>query len=54
MLFTLLNMTHLVGQENVVFYIIWHFGLDCRAIKVFQENGLFQCKMSSFIHNEDT
>jgi hypothetical protein len=52
--FSLLKMPHLVVQENVVFYIIWHFGLGCRTIKAFQENGLFQCKMSSFIHNKYT
>ena len=53
------NMTHLVPQEgvvlsNVIFYIIWHFGLKCRTIKVFQENDLFQCKISFYMHNEDT
>ena len=33
---------------NVAFLIIWYFGLKCRIIEVFRENGLF-C-----IHNEDT
>ena len=39
---------------NVAFCIMWHFGLKCRIVEVFQENGLFQCKMSFCVHNEDT
>ena len=39
---------------NVVLCMIWYFGLKCCIIEVFQENGIFQCKMSFCRHNEDT
>ena len=49
------------GCARKVFYI-WmsYFALNdilasiYGTIKVFQENGPFQCQMSAFIHNEDS
>lgn len=59
LLFDLFIMTHLVVQHsvhfpNAILLVIWHFGLICCPIEFFQENCLFQCKMSFRIHNEDT
>ena len=59
LLFSLFSMICLVRKKvsyylNVAFLIVWHFGLECRIMEVFQENGLFWCKISFCIHNEDT
>ena len=43
-------------QESVVLStcrILSTCGLKCRNVKEFKENGLFQCKKSFCIHNED-
>ena len=39
---------------NVVFCIIWHFGLKCRTIEVIQEKRPLSMKMSFCIYNEAT
>ena len=39
---------------NVVFLIIWHFELKCHTIEVFQENDLFQYKLSFCIYTMKT
>lgn len=39
---------------NVIFLIMCHFGLKCWIIEVFQENGLFQCKLWFCVYYEDT
>ena len=47
-IFSLLNMTHLVTQESAVLS-------ECRVIEVFQEMAYFDVVMSQCsIHNEDT
>jgi hypothetical protein len=59
-LFSLFIMTYLVNQEIVellkcrIFNNMIFFGLKCRTIEIYQENGLFQCKMPFCIHNKDT
>ena len=48
------DMINLVVQKNVVFCIVWYFGLKCHTIKVFQRNIQFLCKWPFCKHNEDT
>ena len=50
-------MVHLVVEENVILFKCliqdnMTFGLNWYTNEVLQENGLFQCNMLFYIHNE--
>ena len=44
----------MVYYADFVFSIRWRFGHKCCSVEVFQENSLFECEMSFYVHSEDT
>ena len=39
---------------NIMFLVIWHFGLKYHTFEVFKGNGLIQCRLPFCIHYENT